>query len=67
VSFVYGNKGLIMLPKELIKKLMNEVVLSFERDEPIKLTMDGSHITFKEDEKNSMLNFTIRQKLHIRI
>jgi hypothetical protein len=56
-----------MLPKELIKKLMNEVVLSFERDEPIKLTMDGSHITFKEDEKNSMLNFTIRQKLHIRI
>ena len=50
VTFVYRNKGLIELPEDLAKRLCNEVVLNFGRDDPLTLSEeDNNHITMKEN------------------
>ncbi len=45
-TFVYCNKELIKLPKEVANSLNNELELNFERDEPLRLAVvDVDHIT----------------------
>ncbi len=68
ITFVYGNKGMLKLPKEVANRLNKEVVLNFERDEPLRLTaMDSDHVSVKEDEEKSYITFTVRKKFHMKI
>ncbi len=59
---------MLKLPKEVAIRLTKDVVLNFERDEPLRLVaIDSDHVSIKEDENKSYITFTIRRKFHVKI
>lgn len=62
-SVYYGD-----LPEPLVKKLQNEIILLFGRDDAIKLTEEDNletKISNKKDKKE--IQFTVRKLFHLRI